>query len=48
MKEDILKDFTDAQDLIERVIALAFHYPLETCLISATLIIAFKIFLKNK
>lgn len=48
MKEEILKDYTDAQNLIEQVIALAFHYPLETFLIGSGLILAFKIYLNKK
>lgn len=48
MKEEILQDITDAQGLLEPIVALAFHYPVQTFLIGGILIIAFKLFLKHK
>ena len=46
MKEEILQDYTDAQALLEPIFALADHYPKETVIIGAMLIMAFTIYLK--
>lgn len=48
MKEEILKDYIDAQALLEPIIALADHYPKETIIVGTILIIAFTLYLKNR